>query len=370
MSWMDMKLGLRMLVRNPCLTTVGALAMAFAIAVGAAAFEFVDQVVSPSLPLPEGHRIVGIRLWHTSAHGVEEQALWDYTTWRGQLRTVDDLGVFRTVERNLIGGDLPGDPIMTAEISASAFALTRVPPLIGRTIVEADEQPAAPPVVVIGHDVWQSRFGGNPEVVGRTVLIGATQRAVIGVMPAGFGFPRSHSLWVPLRLSEVQFDRRQGPWVQVFGRLAPGVSFAEAQTELTTFGLRAAADFPDTHAQIRPEVLPYAQTVSPDPERAEPDDTPLDQHLLRHAAGARLCERRAADVCPRHVPPARADGADGAWGKPESHRLAVVRRGALPRRRRADRRTLGGASRAALVAGRLPRGRPRTAALLVQTAWP
>ena len=262
-SWMDLKLGLRMLIKYPGLTIVGGLAMAFAIAVGAAAFEFLNQVVAPTLPLPDGGRIVGIRLWHTPTHGVEEQALWDYTTWKGRLETIDDLGVFRTVERNVIGGDVVGSPILTAEISASAFAVARVPPLHGRAIGEADEQASAPPVVVIGHDVWQSRFRGDPRVVGRTVQVGETPHTVVGVMPEGFGFPRSHSLWVPLRVSELQFERRQGPWVFVMGRLAPGVSLAEAQAELTAFGQRAATQFPDTHEHIQPEIVPYSLSVSP-----------------------------------------------------------------------------------------------------------
>ena len=260
---MDVKLGFRMLIKYPGLTLIGSLAMAFAIAVGAAAFEFLNQVVHPTLPLHDGHRIVGIRLWHTETNGVEEQALYDFTIWRGRLQSIDDLGVFRTVERNLIGADVPGEPIMTAEISASGFTVARVPALLGRTLVEADEQADAPPVVVIGHNVWQSRFAGTPAVIGRTVQVGTVQRTVVGVMPEGFGFPRTHSLWIPLRLSELQFARRQGPWVFVFGRLAPGMSLEEAQSELTTFGRRAAAEFPDTHEHIRPEVLPYAQSVSP-----------------------------------------------------------------------------------------------------------
>ncbi len=261
-SWMDLKLGFRLLIKYPGLTLVSGLAMAFAIAIGAAAFEFLNQVVSPALPLADGRRVVGIQLWHTPTRGVEEQALWDYTTWHGRLGTIDDLGVFRTVERNLIGADTYGEPIMTAEISASGFTLARVPPLLGRTLVESDERPGAPPVVVIGHDVWRSRFAGDPGVIGRTVQVGDTTRTIVGVMPEGFGFPRSHSLWVPLRLADLQFGRRQGPWVNVFGRLAPGVSFEEAQAELSTLGRRAAADFPDTHEHIRPEVLPYAETIS------------------------------------------------------------------------------------------------------------
>ena len=118
-------------------------------------------------------------------------------------------------------------------------------------------------MVVIGHDVWQTRFGGDPQTIGRTVQIGDVFRTIVGVMPESFAFPRSHSLWVPLDVGSQPFGRRQGPWVNVFGRLAPGVSAAEAQAELTAFGQRAAADFPDTHEHIRPEVLPYAETVSP-----------------------------------------------------------------------------------------------------------
>jgi predicted permease len=157
---------------------------------------------------------------------------------------------------------------MTAEITASAFDLTRVPPQLGRTLAESDERPDAPPVVLIGHDVWHSRFAGDPGVVGRTVQVGDTARTIVGVMPDGFGFPRSHSLWVPLRLSDHQFERRQGPWVYVFGRLAPGVSMSESQAELSTIGQRTAAEFPDTHEHIRPEVLAYAESVSPTPDIA------------------------------------------------------------------------------------------------------
>jgi predicted permease len=262
-SWMDVKFGFRLLIKYPGLTLVGGLAMAFAIAVGAASFEFVTQVVFPTMPLQEGHRIVGIRLWHTASHGVEEQGLFDFAGWRGQIGSIEHLGAFRDVERNLIAGDVPGGPIWTAEITASAFVVAGVPALHGRTLVEADEQPGAPAVVVLGHDVWQARFGGDPDVIGRTVQAGGASTTVVGVMPEGFAFPRFHSLWVPLRLSDLQYGPRQGPWINIFGRLAPGATLAEAQAEMTAIGRRTAAAFPATHEHIRPEVMPYGQTVSP-----------------------------------------------------------------------------------------------------------
>jgi putative ABC transport system permease protein len=258
---LDFKLGLRMLFKYPGLTLVGGLAMAFAIWVGAGTFEFIAQVLRPTLPLDEGSRIVGIRNWDAAAGGTENRALHDFAAWRQELRTVGDLGAFRTLERNLITGAGEAEPVEVAEISASAFRLARVPPLLGRSLVETDEQAGAPPVVVIGHDVWRSRFGGDPGVVGRTVRLGSAQATVVGVMPEGFAFPIAQSLWVPLRLNPLDYERGQGPGIRVFGRLAPGATLAEAQAELAALGRRAAADFPATHRHLRPQVMPYAQSI-------------------------------------------------------------------------------------------------------------
>ncbi len=260
-SWLDVKLGFRMLSRYPGLTLVAGLAISFAIAVGAGAFEYVTQVVYPTLPLDEGDRIIGIRNWDAATGRVEQQVAHDFVTWREQVESVEDLGAFRTLERNLITGDVQAEPVEMAQISASAFRLARVPPLLGRSLVESDEAIGAPPVVVIGYDVWQTRFEGNPDAVGRTVRLGTSQRTVVGVMPEGFAFPVAHSLWVPLRLNVLDYGPRRGPAIQVFGRLVSGVTIEEAQAELTAIGLRTADDFPDSHTPLKPEVLPYGQSI-------------------------------------------------------------------------------------------------------------
>src|SRR5687768_5637972 len=103
-SWLDVKLGFRMLVKYPGLTVVGGLAMAFAIWIGAGTFELVRQVMSPTVPLAEGDRVVGLRLWDAAAGRPEEQLLHDFVEWRESLRSVTDLGAFRTLRRNLITG--------------------------------------------------------------------------------------------------------------------------------------------------------------------------------------------------------------------------------------------------------------------------
>jgi predicted permease len=260
-SWLDIKLGLRMLVKYPGLTVVGALALAFAITVGAGVFELVMQVAGPRLPLVDGDRIVGIRLWHRAAAGVEEQASFDFLRWREQAKSVENLGAFRELERNLIVNGEGGEPLRMAEISASAFRVARVSPLLGRPLVETDEESGATPVIVIGYDVWQRRFGGASDVVGRRVRLGALETTVVGVMPEGFAFPVNYAAWTPLQPSALTWGPRQGPWLNVFGRLAPGVSREEAQAEFTALGLRAAAEYPATHEHLQPLVRPYKQTI-------------------------------------------------------------------------------------------------------------
>jgi predicted permease len=256
---LDFKLGGRMLVKYPGLTLVGGLAMAFAIWAGAIAFVMVGNALHPTLPLPQGERVVQIHSWDAAANEVEERKLNDFLAWRGALRSVTELGAYRDVSLNLMVGRDVGPPLRGAEVTASAFRVAPEPPLLGRALVPADERPSAPPVVVIGHDVWRKRFAGDPGVVGRTVQLGGAHATVVGVMPEGFAFPVSHEVWTPLRPDALAPAPREGPEVTVFGRLAPGATLKGAQAELAAFGRRAAAASPDTHRHLQPHVLPYTE---------------------------------------------------------------------------------------------------------------
>src|SRR5688500_2225197 len=138
-SWLDFKLGFRMLARYPGLTLVGGLAMAFAIWVGASTFELATQIIRPSIPLPDGNRIVAVQNWDAAASRIEPHVSHDFESWRTELGSIRELGAYRALERNLITGEGRGEPVEVAEITASAFRMTRVPPLMGRTLVDADE---------------------------------------------------------------------------------------------------------------------------------------------------------------------------------------------------------------------------------------
>lgn len=253
-SWIDLRLGVRMLFKNPGITLVGGLAMAVAIAIGAGTFGFFYSMLYPRLPLDEGHRIVAVENW--DVRGREQRPTpHDLATWR-ELRTIREVSAYHDVGRNLIASDGTAEPVRLAEMSASGFRVARVAPALGRPLVEDDERPGALPVVVIGHDVWRTRFGGDPRIVGRTVRLGNAVHTVVGVMPAGFAFPVNHGYWIPLRLAPAAAPAA-GPELFVFGRLAPGTGWDEAQAELDAVGRRTAAAYPQTHADLRPQVLNY-----------------------------------------------------------------------------------------------------------------
>ena len=266
---LDLKLGLRMLVKYPGLTIVGVVGMAVAVAIGAVAFAVVSTVIDSRLPLDQGDRIIAIQNLDLRRNDEGRQThLHDLAVWREALSTVEQIGAYRTIDRNLITPGGRAEPARVAEMTASGFRVARVAPLLGRYFSADDEREGAPPVVVLGFDLWQNRFGGRPELVGSTIQLGATRHTVVGVMPHGFAFPINNRVWTPLRLDPSDFARGEAPRIDVFGRLAPGATLDDAQRQVTTIGQRLAAAHPETHANIRPRVLPYARAFIDSPELA------------------------------------------------------------------------------------------------------
>jgi predicted permease len=260
----DYRLGLRMLLKYPGLTLAGGLALALAIGIGAGWHDISGKLMSPTIPLPEGDRIVRIETQNILTSAAESRVLHDFLGWRRELKTLEGLAAYRTDTRNLIVGDakerrqgVPVDSapalVQVAEITADAFATARVPPLLGRALVEDDEKPGASRVVVLGYDLWQRHLAGRQDVVGTVVQLGSAMATVAGVMPTGFAFPYSHNVWTPLPL-RASYEPLEGGAVTVVGRLAPGVSREQANAELRVMAERMAAARPATHEHLRSAV--------------------------------------------------------------------------------------------------------------------
>jgi putative ABC transport system permease protein len=250
---LDVRLGGRMLLKYPGLTLAGGLALAMAIGIGAGWYDLIGKVMAPTIPLPEGDRIVLIETQNVLTNEPELRVVRDFLEWRRELQTIENLGAYRTDTRNLVVGDAAPEPIQMAELTAAAFGTARVPPLLGRALLDSDEMPGAPGVLVIGYDRWRRSFGGRHDVAGSVVKLGKAPATVIGVMPEGFAYPVNHDAWTPLSL-RASYEALEGGTIGVIGRLAPGVSQEQANAELRVFGERTAAAVPATHEHLRPRV--------------------------------------------------------------------------------------------------------------------
>jgi predicted permease len=254
-SWIDVKLGARMLRKYPSVSIIGGLALAVAIGLGATVFEYIRSELHPDLPLPEGDRIVQVEAWNNAEQHVEPRVMYDLAIWREQLSSIESLGAARVFERNLEAADGMMQPVRVAEVTASTFPLTRVSPMMGRPLLESDEAIGAEPVAVIGYALWQHRFNGDRAILGKRIKLGRAYATVVGVMPEGYAFPHSQQVWVPLRV-----DARaplEGPGIMVFGRVADGASLDKVQVELDAVSRRIAAANPDTHAHVAADVRPF-----------------------------------------------------------------------------------------------------------------
>src|SRR3954468_12975797 len=133
-SVLDLRLGGRMLVKHPALTAIATIAVAFAIAVGTVGFEITRQALWPTIPLPDGNAIVALRNWNVADNAAVPASRRDYALWRDGVSTLTDLSAVEVEERSVAVGSGPGQPETVASVTASTFALTRVPALRGRTL--------------------------------------------------------------------------------------------------------------------------------------------------------------------------------------------------------------------------------------------
>ncbi len=260
-SSLDVKLGFRMVVKHLGLSLVAVFGMAIAMTIGIISFEILSNLLDRSLPVEGGDRIVSLGYWNVETSLPERRLLHDYLDWREELKAVRPLAAFRENGRNLIMGDGPAEPVTVAEISPSGFRILGERPTLGRPLLPDDAIAGAPEVVVIGHDAWQTRFGGDRTVLGRTVRFGTTPHTIVGVMPAGFEFPVNHQFWVPLHATGTGHARGAGPGIYVFGRLAEGFGMEQARKELDAIGSRMAAAYPETYERLRARILPYTRDL-------------------------------------------------------------------------------------------------------------
>ncbi len=232
----DLRYGLRMLAKNPGFTAAAVLTLALGIGATTAIFAVFNAVLLRPLPYPHPEELVYIKENLGPQFGINPFAgNKEFVAWRNQSLTLSVVAAYMSSWFNLTGGG-EAERVTCGLASSAFFSLLGVQPVVGRVFLPEEDRPGGPPVVILSHSLWQRRFGGDPSVVGKGLILDGKTYTVVGVLPATFVIPDryriDHALWVPLAESETG----TGPFrvVRVIGRLKPGVALAAARSELDT----------------------------------------------------------------------------------------------------------------------------------------
>ena len=261
----DVRYALRRLRRTPRFAAAAAGTLALGVGGVAGIFALVDSVLLQPLPYPEPERLVVVS-HAVPGLGLSEtgQSASTYHHYRASSRTLQDFAVYNENVVDLSDGGEP-ERVQIAMVSPSLFATLGVAPAIGRPFGTADTAPGAPVSVIMGHDLWARRYGGDPAIIGRTVELNRAPRVVIGVMPRGFGFPRPETeIWYvqnpdPRWDADTRWAALSNMFLSGIARLAPGASVESAQRELNGLIPRLADTYPDVTASLLAEARLTAQ---------------------------------------------------------------------------------------------------------------
>jgi predicted permease len=256
----DLRFAARIAARDRRLTLAAVVALALGIGANTIVFTIVNAMTLRGLPVDDPDRIVG---FSQPGGGPLSASYRDIEDWRAAATSLAGIAAYS--DSSPIVGDEGRSPEVYpgVYISANAFRLLGERPILGRDFVAGDDRPGAPAVVILGYAVWSTRYGSDPSIVGRTIRVNNVPSVVIGVMAEGFRFPLVHDLWQPLALAPgLVTERRDARSLRVFGRLADGVTVADAQAELNVVTGRLASAFPATNRDLRPVITPYTGSAN------------------------------------------------------------------------------------------------------------
>jgi len=243
----DLRYGLRMLVKSPGFTAVAALTLALGIGANTAIFSVIYRVLLRPLPYPSADRLVMV--WQSNPRKGENQArvsVPNYLDWKARSHMFEALAGFAGPYRSGITAAGVPQNIQACLVTPNFFAAMGVPPLLGRAFSPGEDEPARANVIVLSNGLWRDLLGADPATLRKTVLLHGKSYLVVGVMPAGFGFPEDAQAWLPRPLSvESKSKYRDIPFFQVIGRMKAGVTTAEAQAEMNSIAQRLASEYPD-----------------------------------------------------------------------------------------------------------------------------
>jgi putative ABC transport system permease protein len=242
----DIRYGFRIFTRNPGFTLIVILSLALGIGANTAIFSLVNAVLMRPLPFRDSEKLVMV--WEDASFvgfPINTPAPANYADWKSQSHSFSDMAAVRSDTFNLTGN---AEPLRVPAYRATAnfFSVLGSEPLLGRVFSAKEDVPGAGNVAILSYGLWQSRFGGQKNIVGSDILLNNSKYTVIGVMPAQFQFMSPEiGIWVPIGFTQEQLRNRNSHYLEVVARIKDGVTFDRAQTEIKTIMKRIVADYPE-----------------------------------------------------------------------------------------------------------------------------
>jgi putative ABC transport system permease protein len=259
----DIKFGVRMLLKSPMMTFVALFALTLGIGANTAIFSVVNAVLLRSYPYKDPEQLALV--WEKKQGGRTDQNvinLGNFSDWKEQNSVFSDMAFFLDTSRNLTSDGEPEE--ITGQLaSTNLFSVLGANPILGRTFAEDEGGDGQPRVIVISYGLWQRRFGGDKQIVGRQILVNEQPATIIGVMPDTFGWHirgksrarKPADIWMPLQITNDLRERR-GRFASAVARLKPGVTMDQAQREMQTIGARLEQQYPDFNTGWNVNVVP------------------------------------------------------------------------------------------------------------------
>ena len=258
----DIQFAARSLLKRPGFTLIVVLTLALGIGANAAVFSVINAVLLRPLPYRDADRVV--TLWQNNIKaGIprNDVAPANFIDWSEQSTSFEAIAGIEPFGFSMVGDGEP-ERLSAWVVTSGFFQVAATDALLGRTFTAEDYVPGNNRVVVLGHGLWQRRFGGDRGIVGRTLNFNGQPYVVVGVMPPQFQLPPDREIWVPGIIQESQRQRRGATYWNVVARLKQGTTVAQAQEEMNGIAARLAAQYPDTNGEMGVSVVPLFEQLT------------------------------------------------------------------------------------------------------------
>jgi putative ABC transport system permease protein len=274
--WQDLRYGARTFRKNPGFALVATITLALGIGANTAIFSVINGVLLQPLAFHAPDRLFMLWTdnpgWQLGFHELPP-ANADLPEWRARANSFEEVAAFQANTAGLADDGSEPERVGGVDVTSNLLPTLGVQPLLGRNISNEEEQPGQDRVAIISYALWQRRFGGDLEILGKSIKIDGVPRKIIGIMPEGFHFPRANEMppvynlpektdiWTPLAWDAAGWQNRTRRFFNLVGRLKEGVTQAQAQAEMDGIAARQAKDYPQTHEGWRVWLTPLFKQV-------------------------------------------------------------------------------------------------------------